>query len=158
MSSSRKGPPPLEPFGLVLRHDGRWSHEGQPIRNRKLREHFDRSVKYLPYEDKYVVVLRHFRGEIILEEAGFFVLSIDLDRARVALSDRTDDVLEFASLRASPLDGALLCTVKRDLCPGGLVARFTHAAHAELMNAVEERAGGYGVRVDGAWIELPAIE
>ena len=69
----------------------------------------------------------------------------------------TEDRLELASLRASPLDGALLCTVKRDLCPDGLVARFTHAAHAELMNAVEERAGTYGVRLAGLWTELPPI-
>ena len=27
----RPGAPPLRPFGLVLHHDGRWSHEGQPI-------------------------------------------------------------------------------------------------------------------------------
>lgn len=151
------GRPLLEPFGLVLQHDGRWSHEGQPIQNRKLREHFDRSVQYLPDEAKFVVTLRHFRGEISLEEAGFFVLAVDLERAQVALSDRTEDRLELASLRASPLDGALLCTVKRDLCPGGLAARFTHAAHAELMNAVEERAGTYGVRLAGSWTELPPI-
>ena len=27
------GPPPLRPFGLVLHHDGRWTHEGIPIQN-----------------------------------------------------------------------------------------------------------------------------
>ena len=56
--------PPLRPFGLVLHHDGRWSHEGQPILNRKLREHFDVSVCFLEKEQKYVVRLGHFRGEI----------------------------------------------------------------------------------------------
>ena len=52
------GPPPLRPFGLRLHHDGRWTHEGQPIRNRRLREHFDRSVRWLPEERKYVVTLQ----------------------------------------------------------------------------------------------------
>ena len=78
---ARGGPPPLAPFGLVLHHDGRWSHEGQPIRNRRLREHFDRSVVYLPDEGKYVVTLRHFRGEIEPQEAAFFVRDLDLETA-----------------------------------------------------------------------------
>ena len=149
--------PPLEPFGLVLRHDGRWSHEGQPIQNRKLREHFDRSVKYLPEQGKYIVTLRHFRGEIVLEEAGFFVVSVDLERGRVELSDRSRDVLEVESLRVSPIDGAWLCTVKRDLVPEGLAARFTHAVQAELMNAVEPCGAGYAVSVGGEWRALPEL-
>jgi hypothetical protein len=152
------GPPPLAPFGLVLHHDGRWSHEGQPIQNRKLREHFDRSVKYLADEGKYVVTLRHFRGEIVLEEAGFFVLSADLERGTIRLSDRSEEPLDVASLRASPRDGALLCTVKRDLAPDGLAARFMHSAQAELMNAVEERGGALGLMLAGEWAELPELD
>ena len=42
------GPPPLRPFGLVRHHDGRWTHEGIPIQNDRLRSAFDRSVRYLP--------------------------------------------------------------------------------------------------------------
>ena len=152
MSQPRRGPPPLEPFGLVLHHDARWSHEGQPIQNRKLREHFDRSVQYLPDEDKYIVTLRHFRGEIVVEEAGFF------ERGRVGLSDRTEDDLDPGSLRVSPIDGALLCTVKRSLVEGGLCARFLHAAQAELMNAVEERDGAFGIRIGGRWTPLPELD
>jgi len=152
------GPPPLTPFDLVLHHDARWSHEGLPIGNRKLREHFDRSVKYLVEEEKYVVTLRHFRGEIIVEEAAFFVRSVDLERGRVGLSDRTEDVLELSSLRSSPIDGALLCDVKRDLCARGLAARFMHGPQAELMNAIEDRDGTLGVVIGGQWQGLPAIE
>lgn len=157
MSTPRPGPPPLEPFGLVLHHDGRWSHEGQPIQNRKLREHFDRSVKYLAEEDKYVVTLRHFRGEIVIEEAGFFVITVDLKDGRVGLSDLSSDVLEVESLRVSAIDGAWLCTVKRDRTPGGLAARFVHAAQAELMDAVEPRDGGYAVCLGGEWRALPEL-
>lgn len=152
---SATGPPPLEPFGLVLHHDGSWTHEGQPVLNRKLRERFDRSVRYLPEERKYVVQIAHFRGEIVVEEAGFFVRLFDPDTGDVHLSDRSRERLDVATLRTSPRDGALLCTVKRELVPDGLPARFLHAAHAELMNAVTE--DGAGLRIRGGVESLPSL-
>jgi hypothetical protein len=155
--TARGGPRPLHPFGLRLHHDGRWSHEGEPIRNRRLREHFDESVVYLPAERKYVVTLRHFRGELEVEEAAFFVRSFDPASGRIALSDRSAETLEPGSLALSPLDGALLCRVKRDLAPEGLLARFSHGAHAELMQAVEETAGGLALRIGGTLHRLPAL-
>jgi hypothetical protein len=156
----RRGPPPLAPFGLVLRHDGRWVHEGEPFRNRKLRELFDRSVRYLPEERKFVVQVQRFRGEIEVEEAGFFVRAFDSERGAVALSDRSEEALDVASLAVSALDGALLCRVKCDLVPGGLLARFSHAAHAELMNAIETdspESGQAGLRIAGEWVALPDL-
>jgi len=134
---SEPGPPPLRPFGLVLHHDGRFSHEGHPITNSRLRAAFERGVRFLPDEGKYVVQLGRFRGEIVVEEAGFFVRSVDLARGTVLLSDGSEDVLDAASLRTSPIDAVFLCTVKRAIAPGGLPARFTHAAQAELLGAVE---------------------
>ena len=147
--------PPLRPFGLVLHHDGRWSHEGQPILNRRLREHFDKSVRYLPDERKYVVTLRHFRGEIEVEEAAFFVRAFDAASGRIALSDRSEELLEPASLALSPRDGALLCRVKHGLAPEGLLARFSQSAHAELLQAVEETPAGPALRLDGALRPVP---
>jgi hypothetical protein len=152
-----RGAPPLEPFGLRLHHDGRWSHEGQPIRNRRLREHFDRHVVYLPNEQKYVVTLRHFRGEIEVEEAAFFVRAFEPSERALSLSDRSVEVLDPATLSLSPLDGALLCRVKRDLAPEGLPARFGHGAHAELMHAIEEGEGGLVLRAGGALHPLPDL-
>ena len=150
------GPPPLRPFGLVLRHDGRWSHEGEPIRNRRLRERFDRAVVYRPEERAYVVQIRRFRGLIEIEEAGFFVRSIDLDRGCVLLSDGSREALDVGSLRLSPIDGALLCRVRRDGVADGLPARFTHAAHAELFAAIEPTAAGAALRSSGRLVALPA--
>ena len=89
--AAQPGPPPLRPFGLVLHHDGRWTHEGVPITNTKLRAAFDRSVRYLPDVDRYVVQLGHFRGQIELEEAGFFVRSFDAPSGLLSLSDGTGD-------------------------------------------------------------------
>jgi hypothetical protein len=151
------GPPPLRPFGLVLHHDGRWTHEGQPILNRRIREKFDRSVRYLPEQGKYVVQVGRFRGEIEVEEAGFFVRDVDLDQGGVALSDGSRDAFDLESLRVSELDGAYLCTVKRELAPGGLPARFTHAAQAELLAAVDESEEGPVIRVEGQLRPMPPL-
>ena len=155
--SAPPGAPALRPFGLRLHYDGRWSHAGEPILHRRLREHFDKSVVYLPDEGKFVVTLRHFRGEIEVEEAAFFVRSFDAGSGRLALSDRSEEVLDPASLALSPLDAALLCRVKRDLAPGGLLARFMHAAQADLLQAVDASPSGMRLRVGGAWHELPEL-
>jgi len=151
------GPPPLTPFGLVLHHDGSWTHEGVPLLNRKLRAAFDRSVRYLPEEEKFVVQLGRFRGEIEVEEAAFFVREFDAGRGEVRLSDGSRDALDPASLRVSELDGALLCTVKRELAERGLPARFSHAAQAELLGAVEDGSRGPRLRMAGILHALPEI-
>jgi|JI10StandDraft_1071094.scaffolds.fasta_scaffold701038_2 hypothetical protein len=155
--TSAPGPPPLRPFGLVLHHDGRFTHEGEPIRHRKLREHFDRSVEYLADAQKFIVRLGHFRGEIEVEEAGFFVRAIELASGEIALSDGSRERLDAASLTLSPIDGALLCRVKRDLVPDGLPARFTRSAQAELLLAVEEQGGRTVLRLGGTSVDLPAL-
>jgi hypothetical protein len=128
---------------------GAWTHEGVPILNRKLRDRFDRSVVYLPDEAKYVVRLGHFRGEIDVEEAGFFVRAVDLLAGEVHLSDGSKDALDLGSLETSAIDGALICRVKRPLAPDGLPARFLHSAQADLLCAVEEGDDGLVVEMAG---------
>jgi hypothetical protein len=156
--SARPGPPPLEPFGLVLHRDGRFTHEGAPIRNRKLRARFERSVRYLPDEAKYVVQVGRFRGQVEVEEAGFFVRSVDLARGTLALSDGGEETLDPATLRRSRLDpDALLCTVKRDLARDGLPARFERSAQAELLLAVEESGTGLVLSIAGRRVPLPTL-
>ena len=151
------GPPPLRPFGLVLHHDGRWSHEGVALLNPRLRAAFDRSVRYLPDERKYVVQLGRFRGEIEVEEAAFFVREFDAASGRIRLSDGSRELLDPASLRPSPRDGALLCRVKRDLDPAGLPARFGHAPQADLLQSVEPTARGPHLRLAGALRPIPEL-
>jgi hypothetical protein len=150
-----KGPPPLTSFDLMLRHDGSWTHEGVPFRNVRLREKFDRSVRYLPEEKAHVVQIGRFRGLIDVEEAGFFVRGFDPERGTIHLSDGSEESLDVDSLRPSDRDGALLCQVKCELTPGGLLARFSHAAQAEFMNAVSE--DGESVILGGDEIALPEI-
>lgn len=151
------GPPPLRPFGLVLHHDGRFSHEGAPILNRRLREHFDRSVVYLPDEGKFIVRLQHFRGEVEVEEAGFFVREVDLESGELSLSDGSREPLEVASLTLSPIDGAMLCRVKRSLVAEGVLARFLHGAQAELLQAVEPEGDRFVLRVAGQRLPFPEL-
>jgi hypothetical protein len=163
------GPPPLVPFGLVLHHDGRWTHLGEPFTNRKLRELFDRSVRYLPDAGKYVVQVQRYRGEIEVEEAGFFVRALDPTSGEISLSDGSREPLDVADLAVSGRDGALLCRIKRDLVKGGLPARFDHAAQAEFMSCVETAGegedGGTGeagetgaaVRLGGRLLPLPPL-
>lgn len=149
-------PPPLRPFDLVLHRDGRFRHEGAPITHPRLRALFERSVRYLPDEAKYVVQVGRFRGQIELEEAGFFVRDLDLARGTIALSDRTEERLDPTTLRPSALDpDALLCSVKRALVAGGLPARFERGAQAELLLAVEETPRGPALRIAGVLEPLP---
>jgi hypothetical protein len=175
VSAAPAGAPPLRPFGLVLHHDGRWSHEGVPIRNARLRAAFDRSVRYLPAEQRreaaaprgegerspiepgcYVVQLGRFRGRIEVEEAAFFVRDFDAATGAIRLSDGSSELLDPATLRLSPRDGAGLCAVKRDLAAEGLLARFTHAAWAALLDALEGPEGAPRLRVGGRSVPLPA--
>ena len=151
------GPPPLQLFGLVLRHDGTWTHEGHPFTHARLRAAFDRSVRYLPEEGVYVVQIERFRGQIEVEEAAFFVRSFDAGTGELALSDGSAESLEVASLRASTVDGALLCTVKRDLVAEGLPARFTRTAQAALLGAAEDDPEGPCLRVGGRRVRLPEL-
>ena len=153
---SAGGPPPLRPFGLVLHRDGRWSHEGQHVTHGRLRAAFDRGVRFLTDEGKYVVQLGRFRGQIEVEEAAFFVRVFDPEHGTVRLSDGTEERLDVASLRPARCDGAWLCRVKRELAPGGLDARFTQAAWAQLLQAVEERDGRPVLRAAGEVHALPA--
>jgi len=151
------GPPPLAPFGLVLHFDGHWTHEGQPITNQKIRQLFDRSVRFLPEEGKYVVQVGRFRGEIECEEAAFFVRCFDPEGGTLSLSDQSSERLDPSTLTLSERDGALLCCIKKDLSPGGHRARFLHAAHAELLNAVEEIEGAPMLCFGGKPHPLPAL-
>ena len=151
------GPPPLRPFGLCLHYDGRWTHEGHPITHPRLRAAFDRGVRFLPEERKYVVQLGRFRGVIEVEEAGFFVRDVDWETGEIALSDGTREPLELKSLRPSKHDAAFLCTVKRDLWPEGLPARFTHSAQSALLAGIEETPGGPALRIAGELRLLPDL-
>jgi hypothetical protein len=105
----------------------------------------------------FVVQLGRFRGQIEVEEAGFFVRSFDAGSGEIALSDGSQERLAPESLHVSARDGALLCRVKCELSRPGLLARFSHAAQAELLAAVEERGGQARLRIAGREVRLPRL-
>jgi len=125
------GPPPLLPTGLLLGRNGRFTHEGQPIRHARLHAAFRRGVRYLDGEQAWVVQLGHFRGRIEIEDTPYFVDQYDVDGGALELSDGTRERLHVDTLQAGDGD-VLRCTVK-----GRFPARFTHAAQAELLQHVE---------------------
>jgi hypothetical protein len=157
IEEAQQGRPPLEPFGLVLHYDGHWTHEGQPITHQKIRKVFDRSVRFLPDEGKYVVQMGRFRGEIQCEESAFFVRCFDPEEGSLSLSDQSSEQLDPGSLTLSARDGAFLCCIKKNLSPGGHRARFLHAAQSELLNAVEEVEGEPQLRMGGKLYPLPSL-
>lgn len=147
--------PPLRPFGLVLHHDGRWTHEGQPILNRKLREAFDRGVCYLAEEDVFVVSLGRFRGQIEVEEAAFFARSIELATGLLTLSDGSEEALDPSTLTLSPRDGALLCRIPRAATDKRVLARFDPGPHAELLLTADSVDSGVSIECGGRRYSLP---
>ncbi len=157
IEEAQQGRPPLEPFGLVLHYDGHWTHEGQPITHQKIRNLFDRSVRFLPDEGKYVVQVGRFRGEIQCEESAFFVRGFDPEEGSLSLSDQSSERLDPDSLTLSARDGAFLCRIKKSLSQEGHGARFLHAAQSELLNAVEEVEGEPMLKMGGQFYPLPAL-
>ena len=112
-------------------------------------------MRYLPEQHQHVVQIGQFQGQIEVEEAGFFVRVFDASSGEIQLSDRSMEELDVSSLSLSTIDGALLCRIKRDLVPEGLVARFTHSAQADLMNAIDD--SGEAIRVAGELCPLPEL-
>ena len=149
-------PPPLRPFGLVLHRDGTFRHEGQPIRNRKLRALFERSVAYLPEEQVYVVRAGRFRGQIEVEEAAFFVRSVDPRSGTIALSDGSHESLAEDALSWSRLDpDVLMCRAKHQLRVGGLLARFGRSAQAEFLLCADHEGGEVWIRFGSRRVRVP---
>jgi hypothetical protein len=101
------------------------------------------------------VTLGHFRGQIEVEEAAFFVRLFDPETGAITLSDGSVEPLDVRSLRSSPRDAALLCRVKRSLGSADLLARFSHAAQAELLDAVEDAGEGPVLRIAETRTRLP---
>lgn len=139
-----EGPPKLAPFGLVLRGDGTFWHEGVQVTHAKLSAHFLRSVEWSEADGAFLVRLRHFRGWLEVEDTAWFVVSYDPDSGEIELTDGTRESLEPGTLRMDP-DEVLRCAVKG----GRWDARFTRRGQANLLEALESGEGGLRLRIAG---------
>lgn len=140
-----QGPPRLAPFGLTLRRDGSFWHEGGPVTHPRLRAQFLRSVEWSEADGAFLVRLRHFRGWLDVEDTAWFVVAYDPASGEIELTDGTRERLQPATLRVDP-DGVLRCGVKR----GRWDARFTHRGQAHLLDAIEPREDGLYLRIAGS--------
>jgi len=140
------------PFGLELRRDGSFWHEGVRVTHPRLREAFRAGVRWADAERVFVVQLGRFRGWLDVEDTAFFVDAYDEPTGEVAISNRSREPLAAESLRVDP-DGVLRCRLAT-----GFAARFTRAAQAELLAAVEMAADGVLVRAGQRHARAPGLD
>jgi hypothetical protein len=150
VSSASGGPPKLAPFGLTLRRDGTFWHEGVQVTHPRLREQFLRSVEWSEAEGAFIVRLRHFRGWLDVEDTPWFVVAYDAEQGEIELTDGTREPLQPETLRVDP-DQVLRCAVKG----GRWDARFTHRGQAHLLDAVESDGEELRLRVGSRRVPLP---
>ena len=132
----------------MLRRDGRFFHEGEPVRNVRLQRAFRRGVRFLAVEGVWVVQIGRFRGAIEVEDTALFVDLYEPESGMLLLNDASREPLPVETLEAGP--GAVLyCTLR------GFRARFTHAAQAELLAHVEEVDGALKLRIGARSVALP---
>ena len=106
-------------------------------------------VRWSEPERTFVVQLDRFRGWLDVEDTAFFVDAYDAATGQVELSDRTHEALDASTLTSDP-DDAFRCTVK-----GRFPARFTHAAQAHLLAAIEQERGELFIRAGAAKLRFP---
>ncbi len=108
-------------------------------------------VRFADAERTFIVQIGPFRGWLDVEDTAFFVDGYDPESGELELSDRTREPLDAASL-AVDADDALRCTVK-----ARFPARFTRAAQAELLAAVELDGDRVVVRARGELRPAPRL-
>lgn len=108
-------------------------------------------VRFAEAEGTFIVQIGPFRGWLDVEDTAFFVDAYDAATGEIELSDRTHESLDAESLVADA-DDALRCTVK-----GRFPARFTRAAQAELLAALDLDGDVVAVRAAGELRPAPRL-
>ena len=112
---------------------------------------FRRGVRFAEAERTFVVQVGPFRGWLDVEDTAFFVDAYEEATGDLALSDESREPLDPTTL-ASDVDGVLRCTVK-----SRFPARFTRAAQADLMNALELDGDSILVRLGSRRVAAPRL-
>jgi len=140
------------PIGLVLRRDGSFWHDGVRVTHPRLCAAFLAGVRWAEAEQAFVVQLQQFRGWLDVEDTAFFVTEYDAETGELALSDRSREQLDAATLCVDP-DDVLRCTVK-----GRFDARFTRAGQAHLQDALDFDGNAAVVRAGRARLPAPRLD
>jgi hypothetical protein len=135
----------------VLRRDGSFWHEGVRVTHPRLHEAFLAGVRWAEAEGTFIVQLGVFRGWLEVEDTAFFATAYDAQSGELELSDRSHERLAAETLAIDP-DQVLRCTVK-----GRFAARFTRAAQAHLLDAVERDGDVLVVRAGDARLPAPGL-
>ncbi|MEX2205039.1 MAG: hypothetical protein WEF50_02315 [Myxococcota bacterium] len=117
----------------------------------RLHQAFLAGVRWAEAERTFIVQLGVFRGWLDVEDTAFFVTAYDAATGEIELSDRSRERLAAATLSVDA-DDVLRCTVK-----SRFPARFTRAAQAHLLEAVDVDDGAVVVRAGGERLRAPGL-
>src|SRR5262249_31478093 len=134
-----------------LDRQGRWFHDGQPIEHPKIVEAFNRGLT--PTEDgKFRLNFGADWCFVEVEDAAYRVLQFSLaaDGPRIALSDRTEEPLDVATLSLDG-DGVVVCQVKGRRAK----ARFSREAQFALGERLTRVGDRLALQVGSQSIPVP---
>jgi hypothetical protein len=131
---------------IVLRADGTFSHDGEPVRHPKLAEAMHRWISRHPDDGRYILTNGYDWTYFTVEDAPYTVLAIkDQAGTPVArLSDGSEEPLDPDTVRVAT-DHSLYARVKASSPHGPFEARFSrHAQAADLAPFLAESASDPG--------------
>ena len=137
------------PFDLVITADGRWVHEGDPIRRRNLVKLF--ATVLVRREGDFYLVTPRVRYRIQVEDTPFLAVEVtwreDEDGRRYWFRTDVDEVVPLdgehpLDARVNPVDGRPSPTV---IIRDDLAARLLRPVYYELAEHAVEESDGSGV-------------
>ena len=150
------GHPPVEKWNpplsgdmdMVIRKDGTWVHEGDPIKREKLVRLFASILK--KEGDDYFLVTPVEKWRIQVEDRPLLVQLIDKHGDQLQLVTNGGDSLIVGDdhpLKASELDGVMVPEVR---VRNNLWARFSRNAYYQISElATEQSDGSFAIQSDG---------
>ncbi len=141
-------PPHRGDSQMRIAADGRWYHQGDPIRRTRLVKLFSRILRR--DGDAYVLVTPGEKLDIDVEDAPFVAVEVAIDGEHIAFRLNTGDfVVADADHPVFMRDDKPYVRVR-----GGLDARIARAPWYDLADAAVEVDGVTGLKVGGAFFPL----
>jgi len=124
---------------IVLDGLGRFWHDGALVVHPGMARAFAQWIRRHPDDGRFILSNDYDWTYFTVDDVPFVVRTVVIEgeRAKLTLSDGSDELLDADSLRVGRA-GALYCKVKE----GGFEARFTPQAQTHLAPLLEESAEG----------------